>query len=100
MTEKSEDQVWVCKECNRNMEHDCDAHKTLDTHEWCQGKLLSYIPQDLFIDLAKQHRALKSDLALAVEALKQLNKDCCCVLDHSWQKELTKEALGKIKEKK
>lgn len=87
MTDKSEDQVWICSMClsvyKKDFNYQC--HK-------CKGILIPYQPHSKYL-------ALKSDLAVAVEALKQLNKDCCCVLDHSWQKELTEEALGKIGEK-
>lgn len=98
MTEKSEDQVaWICHECGYSWKEN-PANTPGKTHT-----RLKYFPdceveakQVIYIEA---YLALKSDLALAVEALKQLNKDCCCVLDHSWQKELTEEALGKIGEK-
>lgn len=98
MTEKSEDQVWVCQKTNScfpqyTAAHTCDS--IYNSLNLCTGELIPYIPHSKYL-------ALKSDLALAVEALREI-KECgskTVPQTFPWYISrmigIAKEALGKI----
>lgn len=102
MTEKSEDQVWVCQKTNScfpqyTAAHTCDS--IYNSLNLCTGELIPYIPHSKYL-------ALQSDLALAVEALREI-KECgskTVPQTFPWYISrmigIAKEALGKIGEKK
>ena len=97
MTEKSEDQVWVCcqyyKCWHTNSDGKQQRHYDHDDYI-CNGTMIPYIPHSKYL-------ALKSDLATAVEALEEIiNIDELCTkgayVIAPRPEEIAKEALGKI----
>lgn len=104
MTEKSEDQVvFICLKCN-HVDSDLEKfHQNMSDsayHPWeCDGVPFSVVPHSKYL-------ALQSDLALAVEALREI-KECgskTVPQTFPWYISrmigIAKEALGKIGEKK
>lgn len=100
MTEKSEDQVWVCQKTNScfpqyTAAHTCDS--IYNSLNLCTGELIPYIPHSKYL-------ALKYDLAVAVEALTSLvgHTEATLQFPHKDKIDLVmsldraKEALGKI----
>ncbi len=133
MTEKSEDQVWICDVCLTKYPKKSSYHWANDiqsenrnlyqNNPHCNGNLTAYIPHSKYLILennVKEARnrmleyhdkniAIKSDLALAVDALQEIAKidiyeDCQSSQDVQETTinliEIAKEALGKIGEKK
>lgn len=94
MTEKSEDQVWVCDSC-KFVAYAKHEFPETETCALCFNPLVTYIPQSKYL-------ALQSDLALAVEALREI-KECgskTVPQTFPWYISrmigIAKEALGKI----
>lgn len=99
MTEKSEDQVWVCQKTNScfpqyTAAHTCDS--IYNSLNLCTGELIPYIPHSKYL-------ALKYDLAVAVETLEVIaSSDTWAVSCEPLKEFITmtrltaKEALGKI----
>ena len=119
MTEKSEDQVWICDVCLTKYPKKSSYHWANDiqsenrnlyqNNPHCNGNLTAYIPHSKYLTLQKnlegaeyiidvEHRRnnkLESDLAVAVEALRRIaepsSEDIVIPI-----RKIAKEALGKI----
>ena len=119
MTEKSEDQVWICDVCLTKYPKKSSYHWANDiqsenrnlyqNNPHCNGNLTAYIPHSKYLTLQKnlegaeyiidvEHRRnnkLESELAVAVEALRRIaepsSEDIVIPI-----RKIAKEALGKI----
>ena len=120
MTDKSEDQVWICDVCLTKYPKKSSYHWANDiqsenrnlyqNNPHCNGNLTAYIPHSKYLILennVKEARnrmleyhdkniALKSDLDLAVSVLQKIADGTICGISRG----LAKEALGKIGGKK